>query len=321
MVVVVATVLILLTVVLPAAARMWNERRAAEAQNTISGMLMTARAKAMQSAGGESGLLFFVDGEGVQRVASITQDPNVVHDETWCVTGPGGEQDCSNPSWRMEPAWENVFTVSAERHFTMPPPMRAAPRYAVDESTMTQTLTSWQEYSDEELGNDDFNSLATGGDQAQRHRNFFAMVFSNNGELRVRRDVLIRDVDVDAEENPGGDVTGLRVSRATTPARDYYRFDNTRTPIPALRAVLDASGRWQTYCKPVDFVVTDDSNTAINFPSVDGLLVYDDSLFKSAGGAAQRRQYLLDSAQPFFVHRQSGTVVRGPVAESTAATP
>jgi hypothetical protein len=50
-------------------------------------------------------------------------------------------------------------------------------------------------------------------------------------------------------------------------------------------------------------------------------LVYDESLFAAAGTSEQKRQYLLDAAQPFYVHRLTGAVVRGPVGEEVAKTP
>src|SRR3989337_712491 len=80
MVIVVAVVLLLLGIVLPAASTLWKERRIAEAQNTISGMLMTARAKAMENDFGDSGLFFYLDDAGVQRIASITQDASKAAD-------------------------------------------------------------------------------------------------------------------------------------------------------------------------------------------------------------------------------------------------
>ncbi len=78
MVIVVAVILLILGIVLPAASTLWKQRRISEAQNTISGMLMTARAKAMESDFGDSGLFFFLDDAGVQRIAAIAQDAKIV---------------------------------------------------------------------------------------------------------------------------------------------------------------------------------------------------------------------------------------------------
>ena len=63
-VVVVAIILIIVGLVLPAASELWNERRSAEAENVIQGLLMSERARAMQAGGVEGGILAFVDAEG-----------------------------------------------------------------------------------------------------------------------------------------------------------------------------------------------------------------------------------------------------------------
>jgi len=300
MVIVVAVVLLLLGIVLPAASTLWKERRIAEAQNTISGMLMTARAKAMENDFGDSGLFFYLDDAGVQRIASITQDAS----------------KAANPQTRIP--WANVFNILPERTYTMPVPMRAVPRYAVEDSTTNPNASEHERFSDDgvELANNDFSTLPSGADQAQRHRNFFTMIYSGDGQLRVRRDVLIRDRDIDFEENPGGDITALEVADDVT---KYYLQDSSATPT----APIDfAEGQPPAIPEFIDVVVDpEDKKTALNFPSVDGLLVYDESLFAAAGTPEQKRQYLLDAAQPFYVHRLTGTVIRGPVGEALAKTP
>jgi prepilin-type N-terminal cleavage/methylation domain-containing protein len=291
MVIVVAVVLLILGIVLPAASTLWKQRRISEAQNTIGGTLMTARAKAMENDFGDSGLLFYLDDAGVQRIAAINQDA----------------VRAANPDTRE--AWANVFNILPERTYTMPVPMRVVPRYAVyDENTEPD---KFNRFDPDELAHNDFTTLPTAGerDQAQRHRNFFTMIYSSDGQLRVRRDVLIRDADVDADQNPGGDATGLGVGGAGTPpapVSKYYDQANVAQNI-------DPKG-----VEKIDSLVSDTGNrdVALNFPSVDGLLVYDESLFAAAGDAAAKRKYLLESAQPFYVHRLTGAVVRGPVAKA-----
>ena len=54
---------------------------------------------------------------------------------------------------------------------------------------------------------------------------------------------------------------------------------------------------------------------AISFPSVDGLLVYDDSLFNEFDVDRDKRDFLLRTSQPMYVNRLTGSVVRGPVGE------
>ncbi len=297
MVIVVAVILLIVGIVLPAASTMWKERRVAQAQDTISGLLMTTRARAMQDDFGDSGLFFFVDDAGVQHVASITQDATMA----------------ARPETRE--AWANVFNVTTERSYTLPAPMRVVPRYAVEDKTTNPDAKAYALFSEDELANSDFTTLPSGGDQAQRHRNFFSMIYSSSGQLRVRRDVLIHDPHADPKD-PRGDVTGLTVGGPGTPpapvspVSKYY--DQTNAP-----QNIDPNG-----VQTIDFLVIDPSKTdvAINFPSVDGLLVYDESLFGAAGSAEQKRQFLLDAAQPFYVHRLTGAVVRGPVGENQAPT-
>lgn len=308
MVIVVAIVVALLTMVVPAASTMWRDRRIAEAQNTISGVFMTARARALQSGeaqreplfitdsagnkrtllvGNESGLFFFLDGEGVQRIMAIEQ---VTLDDD-----PGTRE-----------AWANVFNVVPERSYSLPAPMRVVPRYAVyDEKTEPDKT---RRFDPDELAHSDLFSPANADtDQAQRHRNFFTVMYSATGELIVRRDVLIRDLDADAAENRGGDLTGLEVR---DDIKKYYRQDNSKgeLPINPDKSIEDVD------------LVAESEGTALNFPSVDGLLVYDESLFAAAGDPGQKRKFLIDSAQPFYVHRISGVVIRGPIGETVAKT-
>ncbi len=289
MVIVVAVVMLLLAIVLPAGSMLWRERRIAEAQNTISGMLMTARAKAMENDFGDSGLFFYVDDAGVQRVVSIAQDASKAAD----------------PLTRI--AWANVFNVTTERSYALPVPMRVVPRYTVEDTRSNPTATPYDIFGEDgvELENNDFSVLPAGADQAQRHRNFFTIIYSSDGQLRVRRDVLIRDADVDFDENPGGDMTGLSVKDVVN---NYYGRDNVKIPLP-----INPGGTGED----ID-LVSDSTDTAIDFPSVDGLLVYDESLFAVAGTAEQKRTYLLEAAQPFYIHRLTGTVIRGPVGEAVA---
>jgi hypothetical protein len=137
------------------------------------------------------------------------------------------------------------------------------------------------------------------------------MIYSSSGQLRVRRDVLIRDADSDGPDSDGkqyGDVAGLEVRDDVS---FYYGADNSKVPI-----ALNPGGT----LTDID-VVTDSQGIAINFPSVDGLLVYDESLFSNAGSAEQKREYLVNAAQPFYVHRLTGAVVRGPVGETVAKAP
>lgn len=306
MVIVIGIIILLAGLVLPAASQMWRDRKLADAQNMVSGMLMVARAKALEGNAGETGLFFYLDDQGVQHVAAISQDPG----------------DPANTTWQTESRWHNVFTVSENRTYTLPAPMRVVPRNAVCGEAGSGTACDgydekYELFSSDELANNDFANAKIDADHqvGQMHRNYFTIIYSPDGELKVARDVLIRDVDADCNENPGGggDVTGLHVGTtdcSVPNVMQYYKQDQNNTP--------------DNICpknppQPVDYLVTN-SDIAINFPSVDGLLVYDDSLFNEAGDAEARRKFLLESAQPFYIQRLTGAVVRGPVGE-VPATP
>jgi len=305
MVVVIAIIILLAGLVVPAATQMWKERKIADAQNVISGMLMTARARAIQSGGAETGLFFFVDGEGVQRAASISQDPN-----------DSGSATAKNTQWQTDSKWYNVFTVSRDRSFTIPAPMRVMPRYAVCGAAPylcdgVNPAESHHVFSNNELVNNDFFLDST--EPGQRHRNFFTLVFSPAGELRVGRDVILRDeddVDTPGQTFKAGDVTGLPIwEEGGAASLTYKTWENS-------------DGTCEPYVDPLeissldDVIIDDtDASTALNFPSVDGLLVYDDSLFNEAGDPDARRKYLADQGLPFYINRITGAVIRGPTGE------
>ena len=292
MIVVVAIVVVLIALILPAASTMWEERKSADAEMMIQGMLMTARAKALQASGVESGVFFFVDDRGTQHIVPIQQGP--------------GKRDLENVG---NPAWESVFRVVPGRTYSLPAPMRVVPRYVIEEDPDDEK--AGRVFSEEELAHDDFKTPPSPeGNPAQRHRNFFTMVFSNDGELLVWRDALILDAAQDPNEM--GDATGLAVAPSEGVAEYHVQGDaNTEAPIDpraALRAEPDA----------IPFLVVDAMNmdVALNFPSVDGLLVYNDALFRSVDLAAQQRDFLLRTARPFYVNRNTGAVIRGPSGEN-----
>ncbi len=295
MVIVVAVILLVLGIVLPAASTLWKQRRISEAQDAISGLLMSTRAKAMENDFGDSGLFFYLDDAGVQRIATINQDA----------------KKAANPDTRE--AWTNVFNVLPERTYALPVPMRVVPRYAVQDITTNPDAEPYQLFSEAELANTDFNT--TVGEQAQRHRNFFTMIYSSDGQLRVRRDVLIRDADAEEGTPELGDFTAYVVADEVT---KYFLQNPSGTPTTPIDF---AEGTPPAVPEFIDLVVDpQDHGTALNFPSVDGLLVYDESLFGAAGTPEQKRQFLLDASQPFYVHRLTGAVVRGPVGENEAPT-
>lgn len=308
MVVVVAIVLIILGVALPAASALWNDRKVAAAEGVIQGLLMTTRARAMQADGAETGFLAFVDSAGVQRLVSIAHtDPIARMNPAQLATLDPAEISA------LRLAYQNVFEITTNPDQVLPVPMRVVPRYVVDDPAAGASPTIF--FDDAELANNNFEVLPGGGDQAQRHRNFFTMIFSSEGQLVVRRDVLIQDADLieRARGGPGrGDRTGLLVGPGPpdAPTTNEYYDAKTNIPLPIL-PTAPADGE-------VPFLVRDDpgSDVAINFPAVDGLLVYDDSLFNGLSTPAQKREYLRRTARPLYVSRWTGAVIRGPLGEN-----
>lgn len=314
MVVVVAIVLILVAIGTPAVQSMWENQRRIDTLNIIQGMLTTTRAKAIQGREGELGLFFFVDGNNVQRIASLRRSTasrvrQRLEDNLYPVPPA-----LTNPS--LIPAYElalrDVFEVTDDRIYTVPTPTRIVPRYVVENEDNKPGSESWDLFSDDELANEVFETLLQGADNNQRHRNFFTIIFSGTGEVRPGRNVLILDFDSQHGNPPTGDVTGLRVgydTAADTPnVVEYFRKDAVETTAP-----IDPINEWA-----IPFLVgnTDDPPTAVNFPSVDGLLVYDDSLLKDLDSPIDKRQALLRTGVPVYINRLTGAIVEGPVGET-----
>ncbi len=291
--IVVAIIVTIVTMIVPSAAAMWENRKLVDAENILRGLLATARSQARRTSGLESGLLFYVDTNGTQRIVAI-------------------EQDAENAG---KIAWQDVFRVNANRTYSFSAPIRAVPRYVVN-ATGTATDDAAYTFSVSELANEVQieEPPPSGINQAQRHRNFFTMVYSKQGQLLIRRDVLI--LDEDRSLNGFGDVTGLLISydRAGNKPDVDKRFTQQD-----LTVNIDPTGAPP---EKLPHLVTDIDGVAINFPSVDGIIVYDDSAFRDltsdASLAANARDFLLRTGKPFYVNRVTGAVVRGPLSENAA---
>jgi len=301
-------IVVVMLLALPAARRLWDDRKAADAENAIAGALSVARSKALQATEGEVGLLFYVDENGIQRVAPIAQA------KVQAGEGPVGQEE----AYRL--AHGNVFRVQEGKNWSLYAPLRVVPRYVVNAKYPGNDEWDVFDTNGVELSNNDVETPPTSGvNQAQRHRNFFTMIFDPQGHLDVGRDVLIQDDDKDC--NQRGDLTGLLLSKDCTPTapdatptvKDYFQrasstngtlnLDVLSTPpvaVPFLVVGTDKSGM-----------------TALNFPSVDGLLVYNDGLLASFD-AKDKRDYLLRTGQPLYTNRLTGALIRGPVGESVS---
>lgn len=290
MIVVAGLIIVILAMALPAVSTLWNERKNAAALNTIQGVLMTSRARAMKADGVESGFFAFVDEQGTQCLVTIEQDPEKAGD----------------------PAWQSVFVVRDDARRVLPAPMRIVPRYVLADPPGGQPF---EVFDDVELANDDFYVPSAGTDQAQRHRNFFAMVFSTDGQLVVNRDVLVQDMD--ENDDLRGDRTGLPVG----PGPPFVPLGKTtffyaRNPTSPLGPTPDIDGPDLVTTTFPDLIVDPaDDEIALNFPSVDGLLVYEDSLVRDVP-KFEKRAVLIRTAQPLYISRFTGAVIRGPVGEN-----
>lgn len=282
MLVVIVIIVVIVSLTLPGLTSMWDQRKLADAETTIEGLLMSARARALGAERTETGVFFYVDGEGVQRMALLERDD------------PG------------DVVKQDVFRVSAERDYRLLPPIRAVPRYVVRAESQTEPYNG---FSLTELANNDFLTPTPGGQGAQRHRNYFSIIYAADGQLRHRRDVLI--LDDDENDDGRGDITGLKVGESPgMPEVTQYRTLDDKTES------IDPVGNGNN---PVEDLVTDSSGVAVNFPSVDGLLIYDDALFNDLGSSPEvnmlKRDFLLREGVPFYINRWTGVVVRGPVGE------
>jgi prepilin-type N-terminal cleavage/methylation domain-containing protein len=309
MVVVTAVILVVLGILLPAASTLWEQRKQADAENTLQGQFMLARARALEARGGQTGLFFFLTDDGVQHIVALEQVVGV--------SEPGDVAPTPSPGL-VSRFFEDVFRVTDAKEQTLPAPMRVVPRYVVDADARGARHDA-RTFSNEELLNNLFDNPPAATGVGQRHRNYFSLVFSPDGLVTAGRDVLI--MDRDRNEDGLGDRTGLPVGRGpgVSPRDPYVQRMYPQTgpvrpidtdgipPIHGLRDLIGEPG-----AQP---------GIALNFPSVDSVLVYDDaqmSRFRSGDPVIDGpvvREYLLKSSQPYYVSRLTGMVIRGPVAE------
>lgn len=302
MMIVVAVILLILGIALPAAQTMWEQRKLINSQNLIQGMLATARAKSIQAGDRETGLLFYIDEQHNQRIARIVQvDPSQL-----IVRGILPDTVSAFDYARI---LGDVFEVVQEKGYTLSAPIRVTPRYVVENITTHPLAMPYDLFSDAELSNNDFYTLPGTSQNNQRHRNFFSMIFTSAGNLAVHRDVLILDIDED--KNNVGDLTEMKIGydhtgKSANVSIYYDQIGSTDTIGPI------------AVTQPVPFlvVVDVDNPIAVNFPSVDGVLVYDDALFNQSGTDAEKRALLMRTAQPLYVNRWTGNVIIGPIGEN-----
>lgn len=295
MLVVVTIIAVLVGLVLPGAARMWAQRNEAGAINLVRGLLESVRSQARRS--GERGLFFYVDPlDDVQRVAFIEGEPVNERDRAECIQA-GKPEDCIN-----QPMTTFRFRVVSDAVHTMPRPYRVMPAPSSNwPISPTATPAQWRRF-----GNDLFHVLDGRVPEAPYHRNFFTVIFGRDGTLQVDRQVLVHDPDADGDQR--GDKTRLYVT-------GLLEASTYRAPDGSTRAISLGSGR-------LSHLLCYDDRTVANFPSVAGLVVYDDSVGADLDGSItgatrgeqagqQIAQEVSDHGRPIYISRQTGDIISG----------
>ncbi len=299
LIVVIGIISILVVSVLPILGALYRDTRGADAANRIQGLLKSARMRAL--GGMEAGLFFYVEPDtNIQRVVFIQAEPP----DPRTPLSPG----VKSPDTGVGPECAvDRFRVLEENVYTLPPPFRAAPLAVLKEPS------DGGEWSDTELANNDYDDTGVIFTESgpQNHRNFFTIIFSPEGRLVVNRSVLIHDPVADREDRDAhfkrGKVTLLDVNATGNrqPAGDGPGPEPLNCELPAM--IATAATR---------------TPAALNFPSVAGLLVYDDSLFGEFPGSDERnpdvvdkREFLRQRGQPIYISPQTGDIVLGPIGE------
>ncbi len=275
--VVVAVILLILGIVGPGVTKMWDQRLESEAQTILSGAIRSTQMQARTH--GERGLFFYMDGNE-QKIIPIVPARKVE------IQG-SSETDQLN-------VVADVFEVTSGMIYQIPSPFRVCPR----------NVHAWSDWG---VNNRDvFASPPTTGNANQRHCNFFSLIFGPDGRLRVGRNVLIYDADFiwNDPDKLRKDRTGLLAPSARPTVR-FYGAKGTPEPFPT-----PFGGSVPRIEK---LVATNVSGgvTALNFPCVDGVLLYDATYYWDLPDANARRDFLRRRAIPFYVSRQSGDIVRG----------
>ncbi len=290
---------ILLGMIVPGIASIWAQRNEANTQNMLRGLLVSARTRAVRT--GARGLFFWLDNTGTQRVAFLRAEPPDTVANMSGVTRNidqwNDADDCpaANPDCVTERSAVNRFRVMAADVYTIPRPYRVAPLWATENAGASSLQpANWPVQLEDSRR---FYGDAAGADTPRYHRNFFAVVFSSDGELLPMRDVIVHDPDLDNDNL--GDVTGLHVGDAS----QMWTMDSSGA---RSRVDIDPVTKNGLF----DIVVLDDLRAA-DFISVDGLVVYDDSdvvglLGDEIAGLLRR------TGQPFYVSRYTGDVIMGP---------
>jgi type II secretory pathway pseudopilin PulG len=298
---------ILLGITLPAVSSMLEGKNRAQIQNTVRGILRSARVRALNSR--ETGLFFFLDGD-VQKAVFIEAEPVDKTD----ADGDGVPDQDVNVT---DQAAADRFRVLPEEVFVFPPPFRVTPLDVLQKEDDNPTADYI--WDDIELATERPSTRADGDlrynvEGPRYHRNFCTIIFDAQGKLVVGRSVLIHDAP--APSTPPAKVFGLTTGLRLEPASKYQPQGNGPPNVAAVDLDTGSPG-----ADVADLVFSKENGAgqpiALNFPSVDGVLLYDDSLFKELPG--ERREFIARTGQPMYISRQTGRVIAGPVGENDLA--
>lgn len=286
LVVTIGVIVVLVGVTLPAVNRMYADSNRADLENSMSGLLRSARMQAINN--NDRGLFFYLDGD-VQKCVIIEAKPQEADELI-------SARDAAD-RYRVIPDSIKSFA----------PPFRVAPLGVLDED-------DWQDdqLSNANLFTTEVPMTTPAGSRPNNHRNYFTILFSSDGRLQVGRNVYIED---------------LRTNRPTMPMA---------TPGPTIGIMVGDADKYQddtgaeadfdnTNNAPVLDLVVNEDGIALNFPSVAGALIYDDSAFAEippAGGGTgtffddQRRDIMINTGRPLYVVPQTGDVISGPLGEN-----
>lgn len=289
MVVVVAIIVLILGITLPAVSRMWDERKESSAINTLQGAIRVARRIASTPDRGEAGLFFMVDALGSQHIYIIEQEPLSSTDDLTRI--------------EAELASANRFRIVDGRDYTIAKPFRIAPVETVNRAEAVAADNDYLKFSLEELAYNGFEQPpAHDWQSGQLNRNFFVVVFDKSGALTYQRPVLIHDPNEDGENgnNLLGDRTGLKVG-------DVDKFcdleqSNCEDPLDLIENNNDAELK--------DMVLAPgNADIALTFASYRGFVLYDDETFNRLVDPQNKQQYLVDHGQPFYIVGLRGQLV------------
>ena len=313
MLVVVGVVIILLAISIPAF-NVWESKKREDAINLVNGLLYRAQLAATidNKRGKNFGLFFYIDPEtNRQRIWSIEQD-----------------FDPRDPALPNE-FLESRYVLRDVDPVELPGSMRVVPLSVVVPDPLLPQFQWTVEQLDDQTHDDvatvdlwtptpdplpanvtaldplvDDPLLPTAGNfGTQYHRNFFTVVFDEDGQLLVNHRAFIIDEDPEnIAYNPSGfPNAGYAGFHTGLPVNDSASMSTSVSAVPTYyrNALIDNGS-------PV---------RPLFFRTETGVLVYDEEVFQTRAGApsSDRVDYLNREAQPLYIQPIAGRIIKGVV--------